>query len=106
MNSAAVNCENGALVLIGAIDHASVMALIPLGERCIAQTDAASICVDWSQVTLANSAALALLLHWTRQAESAGKTLINQQVPDFLVSLARLSSLEFLFESPAKSLQA
>lgn len=106
MNTAVINCDNGALVLSGAIDHASVMALIPLGERCIAQASAASINVDWSQVTLANSAALALLLQWTRQAEAAGKTLINQRVPDFLVSLARLSSLEFLFEPTAKIPQA
>jgi phospholipid transport system transporter-binding protein len=101
LSAASINSDEGILVLQGAIDHSSVMALIHQGERCIAQAAGASVTVDWSQVTLANSAALALLLQWTRHAQLVGKSLINQHAPGFLVSLARLSSLEFLFESAA-----
>ncbi|HEY6530092.1 MAG TPA: STAS domain-containing protein [Cellvibrionaceae bacterium] len=88
---------NDTLALSGVIDHTSVLALIKDGAGYLSSVNSSSFVVDWAQVTYANSAALAMLLQWTRQVEGAGKTLVSQNAPEFLVQLARLSQLEFLF---------
>jgi phospholipid transport system transporter-binding protein len=90
-------CVNGVLVLSGSIDYESVINLSSLGTNFINQTDAKSLSVDWAEVTFANSVALALLLQWMRQAEAVGKLINSINVPDFLMSQARLCQLEFLF---------
>jgi ABC-type transporter Mla MlaB component len=97
LNSASIRCTDGAIELQGTIDHGSILELIEPGERCIKQSSSDTISVDWGKVNLANSAALALLLHWRRQAEAIDKSLINHHVPEFLISLARISQLDFLF---------
>jgi phospholipid transport system transporter-binding protein len=88
---------NNALELSGVIDHSSVVDLVSRGEQFIAETQSHELTVDWSQVTYANSAALAMILQWTRRAQGAGKRLGSSRVPDFLVQLACVSQLEFLF---------
>jgi phospholipid transport system transporter-binding protein len=97
LSGAQITCVNNTLALSGVIDHASVLALTKDGVGYLSSIDSLSPIVDWAQVTYANSAALAMLLQWTRQAEAAGKTLHSQNAPEFLVQLARLSQLEFLF---------
>lgn len=97
MNSASIRCTDGAIELQGTIDHGSILELIEPGEHCIKQASADTISVDWGRVILANSAALALLLHWRRHAEAINKSLVNHNVPEFLISLARISQLDFLF---------
>jgi ABC-type transporter Mla MlaB component len=97
---------DGAIRLQGTIDHGSILELIEPGERCIKQTSGTTINIDWGQVQLANSAALALLLHWSRHAQAANKTLISTKVPDFLIALARLSQLEFLFAASPDSAES
>ncbi|MFO1369740.1 MAG: STAS domain-containing protein [Marinagarivorans sp.] len=87
------------LHLSGIIDHASVVKLLQQGQQFITSTQQSALNLDWSEVSYANSAALALLLQWTRQAQAANKSLISLSVPEFLVQLARLSQLEFLFAS-------
>lgn len=87
------------LHLSGIIDHTSVVELLRQGQQFITSTQQSALSLDWSEVSYANSAALALLLQWTRQAQAANKSLISLSVPEFLVQLARLSQLEFLFAS-------
>lgn len=52
--------------------------------------------VDLSQVTVADSAALALLLDWLRAARAAGHRLSVRALPEGMASLARLYGIESL----------
>ncbi|HRP25151.1 STAS domain-containing protein [Thauera sp.] len=52
--------------------------------------------VDFSQVTAADSAALALLLDWLRAARAAGNSLSVRALPEGMASLARLYGIESL----------
>jgi phospholipid transport system transporter-binding protein len=87
----------------GNIDHHSVLALINTGQQHIVSASHADVIFDWSRVTHANSAALALILHWLRLAQSHNKNIIHQNAPEFLIALARLSQLEFLFQSTTRA---
>ncbi|MEY4588230.1 MAG: hypothetical protein RL497_306 [Pseudomonadota bacterium] len=97
MSTAEITYSNGTLALNGVVDHGSVMALMQQGQKYIAQAETTSLILDWTHITYANSAALAMVLQWTRQAEASGKSILSQNAPEFLVSLARLSQLEFIF---------
>ncbi len=97
MSGAQVHGSGDTLALSGVIDHGSVEQLLQQGQVFIASTQSMELIVDWSLVTYANSAALALLLQWTRQAQAQHKSLRSQGAPGFLVQLARVSQLEFLF---------
>lgn len=97
MCNAQVQGVDNTLRLSGVIDHASVLNLLQQGQEFLAQAQARSIVVDWSAVTYANSAGLAMLLQWTRLAQAANKALSSQNAPEFLVQLAKVSQLEFLF---------
>lgn len=97
MSGAQLQCMDNTLLLSGVIDHASVVTLLLQGQHFIANAQPRELCVDWAQVTYANSAALAMLLQWTRQAQAADKLLSSRSAPAFLVQLARVSQLEFLF---------
>ncbi|HMU67877.1 MAG TPA: STAS domain-containing protein [Cellvibrionaceae bacterium] len=97
MSSAQLQCVDNTLSLSGLIDHTSVVSLLQQGQQFVSSADPQELIVDWAQVAYANSAALAMVLQWTRQAQAAGKSLRSQNVPEFLVQLARVSQLEFLF---------
>lgn len=99
MSGVQLQCAHDTLALSGVIDHTSVVTLLQQGQQFIASAQPGKLTVDWAQVTYANSAALAMVLQWTRQARAAGKSLSSQSAPDFLVQLARVSQLEFLFTS-------
>ena len=70
----------------------TIEKLRPLG---IALIDAAGseLRLDLSAVTAADSAGLALLIHWLACARSAGKRLCYVRVPAALMALARLSDV-------------
>ena len=55
---------------------------------------ARTVIVDLSGVTAANSAGLALLLEWQRQARRTGRALFIRNLPRALASLAAMSELE------------
>lgn len=99
MSGAQLQCVDKTLHLSGVIDHTSVVELLQQGQQFITSTQQSALNLDWSEVSYANSAALALLLQWTRQAQAVNKSLVSLSAPKFLVQLARLSQLEFLFAS-------
>ena len=56
--------------------------------------DGRAITVDLGAVTRADSAALALLVQWLRNAEAQQQTLTFKNVPKNLMSIAGVSSLD------------
>ncbi len=66
-----------------------------------------SVTVDLGGITRVDSAGLALLLEWLRQARADGRTVVFQSVPDKLLAIARLSDVEGLltvgYSPPASS---
>jgi phospholipid transport system transporter-binding protein len=50
--------------------------------------------VDLAGVTRADSAGLALLVEWLREAENAGNEIVFVNVPDQLLSIARVCGLD------------
>jgi phospholipid transport system transporter-binding protein len=57
---------------------------------------AGDLVVDFAAVTVADSAALALLLDWMRCARAAGNRLVVRSLPAGMASLAALYDLESL----------
>ncbi len=79
------------LTLEGPLTLATVA---PLGEAGRALVAAADRVVDLAAVTQVDSAALALLLSWTRAARGAGREFSITGAPAALVSLASLYDVD------------
>jgi phospholipid transport system transporter-binding protein len=75
------------LVIRGRLTIATVPALFETGLRRLASED---LLVDFSQVEAVDSAAVSMLLGWTRAAQRSQRTLRVTGLPDDLLSLARL----------------
>ncbi len=78
----------------GALDIATVTALLPQGSDAIGRGRAAVI--DLAGVTVSDSAGLALLIEWLSIAHGAHRTLRYENLPVQLHQLARLSEVEEL----------
>lgn len=50
--------------------------------------------LDLAQISRADSAGVALLVEWTRQAREAGREIRFEHIPDQLLAIARVSALE------------
>jgi phospholipid transport system transporter-binding protein len=90
----AVLCDNGAghWLLQGELDFESVPAVLQhAGARMLGN---GRLEVDLRDVTRADSAGLALLVEWLRESESAGNEIVFLNVPDQLLSIARVCGLE------------
>lgn len=84
--------EDGArLILEGPLTVASVSKLAQKGSGLVASADRT---VDLTAVSQVDSAALALLLSWTRAARRAGYKLSIDGAPDALISLASLYDVD------------
>ncbi|MCK6377127.1 MAG: STAS domain-containing protein [Zoogloea sp.] len=84
--------EDGArLALEGPLTLATVAPLAEAGRPLVASTDRV---VDLTAVTHVDSAALALLLSWTRVARGAGRQFSISGAPAALVSLASLYDVD------------
>lgn len=55
------------------------------------------IIIDLSQVVSADSSALALLIEWLKYAEKKHKTILFQNVPAQLQSIARVAGVQHLW---------
>jgi phospholipid transport system transporter-binding protein len=75
------------LPLSGALTMDSVRRQLPAGREL---ARAGSVIVDFSAVSEADSAALALLFDWMRTARSAGHEIATRALPGGLRSLADL----------------
>lgn len=81
------------LVVTGAVDAESAMALRQQGEALIRLLKG-SVSVDLECLETAHSVVLSVLLCWKRLADSADVTLSFHGVSDRLFSLAALSHLD------------
>ncbi|MDP2760280.1 MAG: STAS domain-containing protein [Sideroxyarcus sp.] len=79
--------EDGRLVVGGRLTIATVPELFEAGLQHLASED---LLVDFSQVEAVDSAAVSMLLGWSRAAQRNQRTLRVTQLPDDLLSLARL----------------
>jgi phospholipid transport system transporter-binding protein len=71
----------------GSITLANAAALLPAGIEAIR---GGATVIDLALVREVDSAAVALLIAWQREAQAAGKTIEFAAVPDGIASLAKL----------------
>ncbi|MDX9766411.1 MAG: STAS domain-containing protein [Ectothiorhodospiraceae bacterium] len=77
--------------LAGELSFASVGSLLPDGRELL---NGGEVVLDLSGVTRADSAGVALLVEWLRQARAAGVTLRYAGLPPQMRSLIDLSDLD------------
>ncbi|WP_374240870.1 lipid asymmetry maintenance protein MlaB [Zoogloea sp.] len=86
-----IRLEGSRLAVSGPLTIATVAALKGEGAARVAEADQV---VDLSAAGPVDSAALALLLSWTRAARGAGRTLSIVGAPQALLSLAALYDVD------------
>ncbi|MER2551924.1 MAG: STAS domain-containing protein [Thauera sp.] len=84
----------------GELTMGSAPAVLEEGRRLARAGD---LVVDFAGVTVADSAALALLLDWMRCARAAGNRLTVRSLPAAMASLAALYDIDALL--PLESVQ-
>jgi phospholipid transport system transporter-binding protein len=82
----------------GALDFATVGALLPLGADAIATGRA--VVINLAGVTASDSAGLALLIEWLSIAHTQQRVLRYENLPSQLNQLAELSEVEELLVPP------
>ncbi len=90
MSRAAITAEGARLQLSGVLDHASVPTLREQGRALISR-GGGPLVLDCGGVEHSNSAGLALLLAWLRDAQAAGRPLSIAQLPSELRQIAEVS---------------
>ena len=75
------------MVVSGAVTLANVAALLEEGRRHLAEGVRT---VDFGEVSEMDSAALALCLAWLRDATAAGGAITFSNLPESLLTIARL----------------
>lgn len=85
----------GGFRLVGTLDFESVAALYRASDTLLARSP---VQLDLEGVERANSAALALLLQWRREAHHRRVELTLHHVPEEVRRLARLSGVEELLD--------
>lgn len=86
--------DDGTRRLAGVLDFESVPALHRRTREVLARGEAVTL--DLSAVESANSAGVALLLEWRRQAHRRGGRLVLSGLPEAVLRVARLSGVEAL----------
>lgn len=94
MNTATAIANGDVLTLSGVLDFDSVVDLQPIGRDWLVGAGASTRRLDLAGVTHSSSAGLALLLDWLRVAGGAGKNLQIENMPAYMVALARISGLD------------
>jgi phospholipid transport system transporter-binding protein len=86
-----IELKSNELVVTGELNFSSVMKLwkksLPLLR------DINEISIDLAQVTHSNGAGLALLVEWLRYAKEQRKKINFKNMPDKLLSIARVSGI-------------
>ncbi|MCD4865841.1 STAS domain-containing protein [Pseudomonas sp. PLB05] len=96
MSRAAITGEGAQLQLSGVLDHANVPALREQGRALIGLGNGPLV-LDCAGIERSNSAGLALLLAWLRDAQAAGRPLTIAGLPSELRQIAEVSdALELL----------
>ena len=87
------------LALTGALSFDSIPAVLEESERYAERADLPDrLVIDFAGVTGVDSAAVALLLEWRRQAARRGKQLEFVNLPDNLLALAQLYGVADLIQ--------
>lgn len=84
--------EGGRFQVSGELVFATVPELLAQG-RVLFDSDA-GIELDFHRVTRADSAGLALLIEWTRIAHHRHRNIVFRNVPEQLLSIARVSGVD------------
>jgi len=82
---------DGRYLLQGDLGFPTVAAVLRHSEREFAGLQRVE--VDLSQLTDADSAGLALLIEWTREARAAGREIVFRGMPARLEAIARISGV-------------
>jgi phospholipid transport system transporter-binding protein len=91
------------LKLEGALNFASMQRrLAESSAYSLQQTLPDCLAIDFSNVTDIDSSAVALLLHWRREAARLGKALRYIHLPPNLLSLAELYGVVELIHCPSQ----
>lgn len=94
---ATVCFDNDTIVVDGDLDFDSVVELDSAARTWLQNKQRTSITVDLSAVSFCNSAGVALLLGWMREAKKLGSALVLTGVPADLIAMAEVSGLSALF---------
>lgn len=93
MNDNTVGVADQRLVLQGDVCFATVADWLPVGSTAIHQTKQ-FLDVDFAAVDRVDSSALALILHWLRQAHAAQVQLRLVAVPQKLYALSKVCQVD------------
>lgn len=93
MSRATIQCgPDGRLILAGELSFATVTRLFGDARPLLGGAD--DIRVDLQGITRADSAGLALLVEWMRVARELGKPIQFLNIPQQMLAIARVSSLD------------
>jgi phospholipid transport system transporter-binding protein len=93
-STANIRCENDRMFVVGDIDFHTVTELYKLS---LTHINAHATCViDFVEVHVANSAALALMLEWLKFAKSTQHSIQFANVPRNLLAIAKAADLEMI----------
>lgn len=91
------------LKIEGALNFASMPRLLSETSAYAMQQDLPDyLAIDFANVTEIDSSAVALLLHWRRQAARLDKALRYIHIPANLLSLAELYGVDQLIHCPSQ----
>ena len=91
------------LKLEGALNFASMARLLAESSAYSLQQNLPDcLAIDFSNVTDIDSSAVALMLHWRREATRLGKALRYIHLPPNLLSLAELYGVDELIHCPSQ----
>lgn len=79
------------ICLVGEISHQSVLNVI---DAHLGFSSQGEVVVNFSGVERSDSAGLALMVRWARSAKKANATIHFEKVPQKLLALAKMSSLD------------
>ncbi len=85
---------DGAFQLEGDINYQTVSQALKLNLFSADDMLDRKICVDFSRINNADSAALALMIHWLRQGKEKKIDVQFSNIPTKLIALAEMSNLE------------
>lgn len=91
-----IEAADGRLIISGPVTIETHVALREAAAPHIGQGDWV---IDWSRVAELDSSALALMLHWQREAARTRTRLTNANLPGNLNALAELYGVEGLISS-------
>ncbi|PAU75646.1 STAS domain-containing protein [Halomonas salipaludis] len=97
-----LDAEGARLAVSGDVDFEVAAALAASGSDWLArQPSATRLVLDLSGVERVSSAALSVLLEWTRRAEAAGLVIESVTLSAPLVRLTRIAGLDSLLPEAA-----